>query len=57
MDKTWQYRWGKISAYLDVLNVYNQGNVDGIVYDYNNTHAAPANDLPIIPSLGLRVEH
>jgi TonB family protein len=57
VDKTWQYRWGKISAYLDVLNVYNQGNVDGVVQDYNNTHSAPANDLPIIPSLGLRVEH
>jgi len=57
VDKTWKYRWGKLSAYLDVLNVYNQGNVDGVVQDYNNTHSAPANDLPIIPSFGMRVEH
>ena len=47
----------KIGAYLDVLNVYNQGNVAGISYDFNFTHSAPANDLPIIPSLGLRVEY
>ena len=28
------------SRYLDVLNIYNQGNVDGISYDYNYTHTA-----------------
>lgn len=64
LDKTWQFKVcskcpnpGKLSAYLDVLNVYNQGNVDGISYDYNFTHTAYANDLPIIPSLGLRLEY
>jgi TonB family protein len=64
VDKTWEFRWcgrcetpGKFSAYLDILNVYNQGNVDGISYDYNNTHTSYANDLPIIPSLGLRLEY
>ncbi len=57
VDKTWAFRWGKLSAYLDVLNIYNQGNVDGLTYDYNYTHMAYANDLPIIPSIGLRVEY
>lgn len=57
VDKTWQFGWGKLNAYLDVLNVYNQGNVDGITYDFNYTHQAYANDLPIIPSIGLRAEH
>ncbi len=64
IDKTWEFRWcgrcatpGKFSAYLDVLNVYNQGNVDGISYDYNNTHRSYASDLPIIPSLGVRLEY
>jgi hypothetical protein len=27
------------------------------MYDFNYTHQAYTNDLPIIPSLGLRVEH
>ena len=57
VDKTWTYSWGRINAYLDVLNIYNQANVDGVTYDYNNTHQAYVNDLPIIPSLGLRIEY
>jgi TonB family protein len=56
VDKTWKFGWGQIGAYLDVLNVYNAGNVDGISYDFNYTHTAYANDLPILPSLGVRVE-
>ena len=64
VDKTWEFPWcrtcenpGKFSIYLDVLNVYNEGNVDGYSYDYNYTHTAQANDLPIIPSLGMRLEY
>jgi TonB family protein len=57
IDKTWKLPWGKIGAYLDVLNVYNQSNVDGVSYDFNSTHSGYAYDLPIIPSIGLRVEN
>jgi TonB family protein len=58
VDKTWLMKGGvKIGAYLDVLNVYNQANVAGISYDFNYTHSAPASDLPIIPSVGLRIEY
>ena len=57
IDKTWRFGWGRIGAYLDVLNVYNQGNVDGISYDYNSTHSTYAQDLPFIPSIGLRVDN
>lgn len=56
VDKTWKYRWGTIGAYLDVRNVYNNGNVDGINYNFNSTLSSYVGDLPILPSLGLRVE-
>jgi TonB family protein len=56
VDKTWKYRWGQIGAYLDVLNVYNSGNVDGISYNFNSTRTSYVGDLPFLPSLGLRVE-
>jgi TonB family protein len=56
VDKTWKYRWGQIGAYLDVLNVYNSGNVDGISYNFNSTRTSYIGDLPFLPSLGLRVE-
>jgi TonB family protein len=57
VDKTWKLSWGTIDAYLDVLNVFNNANVDGISYDYSYTHQTYANDLPILPSLGVRVEN
>ena len=56
VDRTWKVSWGTFSAYLDVTNVYNQGNVVGINYDFNSTHTAPTNDLPILPSIGIRAE-
>jgi hypothetical protein len=56
VDKTWKYAWGTVAAYLDVLNIYNSANVAGISYDYNSTHTSYASDLPILPSIGLRVE-
>jgi hypothetical protein len=57
VDKTWRYQHGvKMSAYLDVQNVYNQGNVEGPSYNYNYTLRTYATGLPLIPSLGLRVE-
>jgi TonB family protein len=56
VDKTWRLPWGTLSAYLDITNIYNNGNVDGISYDFNSTHTAYTNDLPILPSLGLRLD-
>jgi hypothetical protein len=56
VDKTWRFRWGSLGAYLDVLNVYNNGNVDGLGYNYNSTKFNYVNDLPLLPSLGFRVE-
>ncbi len=56
VDKSWKRPWGTIRMYLDVLNVYNEGNAAGISYDYNFTHSSYASDLPILPSLGLQVD-
>ena len=55
-DKTWKYRWGSVGAYLDVLNVYNNGNVAGVSYNFNFTRRSYVSDLPFLPSLGLRIE-
>jgi TonB family protein len=56
VDKTWRFSWGSFAMYLDVLNVYNNANVDGISYNYNSTLSSHVGDLPILPSLGLRLE-
>ncbi len=38
-------------------NAYNQGNVEGISYNYNYTSRAYVAGIPILPSIGVRVEH
>jgi TonB family protein len=58
VDKTWLLKGGaRFGMYLDVQNVYNQGNVEGVTYNYNYTQSAFVNGLPIIPSLGARIEY
>jgi hypothetical protein len=57
VDKTWKYRWGQIGVYLDTINVFNNGNVDGISYNYNFTRTSYLPDLPFLPSFGIRVEN
>jgi|HubBroStandDraft_6_1064221.scaffolds.fasta_scaffold58616_2 TonB family protein len=56
VDKQWRFGWGSIRAYLNVNNVYNAANVAGVSYNFNSTRSSYVNDLPILPSLGLRVD-
>ena len=56
VDKTWKFRWGQIGMYLDTLNVFNNGNVDGISYNYNFTRTSFIPDLPFLPNFGVRGE-
>jgi len=57
VDKTWQLsETVRLSAYLDVFNVYNQGNVEGVSYNYNYTLSTNATGIPFLPSFGLRGE-
>lgn len=56
VDKTWKRPWGSFGVFLDVLNTYNNANVDGVSYDYNSTHSTWANDIPFLPSLGARLD-
>jgi TonB family protein len=56
VDKMWKFKSWQLSAYLDVQNVYNNGNVEGISYNYNYTARQYVGGLPILPSIGLRGE-
>jgi hypothetical protein len=57
IDKSWTLAPGmKLAAYLDLYNAYNQGNVEGISYNYNFTQSTFATGIPILPSLGMRLE-
>jgi hypothetical protein len=45
-----------LDVYLDLQNVYNRANVEGLAYSYDYREEAPLRGLPIIPSIGVRGE-
>jgi TonB family protein len=58
VDKTWSLgRRGTLNLYLEVLNVYNNANQEGVQYNYNFTQSNVVTGLPLFPNLGVRVEY
>jgi TonB family protein len=56
LEKKWTFESWRLAFYVDVQNVYNRQNQEGLLYNYNFTDSAVLPGLPIIPSLGLRGE-
>ncbi|QQR90777.1 MAG: TonB family protein [Myxococcales bacterium] len=56
IEKQWLFRYWKLAAYLDVQNVYNRMNPEGILYSFDYSQTGVVSGLPIIPSLGMRGE-
>ncbi|MGE0322458.1 MAG: TonB-dependent receptor [Polyangiaceae bacterium] len=56
VDKRWQFEDWKLSAYLDVQNVYNNAAREAILYNYNFSRRSYQQGLPLIPSVGMRGE-
>ncbi len=56
VDHTWQFKKWRLGAYLDVQNVYNRGNAEGIGYNFNFTQTSIVTGIPFLPNLGLRAD-
>jgi TonB family protein len=56
VDKRWIYRSWILNCYLDVQNVYNHVNPEGISYSYNFRQSQVQPGLPILPILGVRAD-
>jgi hypothetical protein len=56
VEKQWTFTAWKLALYLDVQNVYNAENAEGVTYDYEFRNRDTIIGLPIIPNLGLRGE-
>ena len=56
VDKTWSFQSWKLSAYLDVQNVYNRQNSEDITANYDYSESEPLPGLPLLPVLGIRGE-
>jgi TonB family protein len=56
VQKKWIFEGWRLAVFLDIRNVYNQQNQEGIIYNYDYSQKTPLRGLPIIPSLGIRGE-
>jgi hypothetical protein len=56
LDKRWQFKSWRLSAYLDIQNTYSHPAVEAVTYNFDYSQDQYQTGLPIIPSLGLRGE-
>jgi TonB family protein len=56
IEKRWVYEQWMLNAYLDVQNVYNRRNPEGLIYNYDYRETTVQQGLPLLPILGLRAE-
>lgn len=56
LDKRFVFRDWVLSLYLDVQNVTNHGNVEGVFYNYDYTQRQYVYGILILPALGVRGE-
>lgn len=56
VDKRWDLGGSSLSMYLDVQNVTNHSNAEGVMYNYDYSEHGPLPGLPFFPSLGIRWE-
>ncbi len=54
LDRTWKFRTWKLSAYLDITNVYLNPRTLGFSYNFNYSERQAIEELPILPALGVR---
>jgi TonB family protein len=56
IEKEWAFEAWKLTAYLEIRNVYNHANPEGVSYSYDYAKRETANGIPILPVLGVRGE-
>jgi hypothetical protein len=50
------YQSWMLNLYLDLQNVYNRSNPEGLTYSYDYRESEVQQGLPILPILGLRAD-
>ncbi|HJZ85457.1 MAG TPA: TonB-dependent receptor [Polyangia bacterium] len=54
IDKNFVFERWLLALYVDVQNVYNYENVEGVRYSYDFQKTEPLTGLPILPAFGIR---
>jgi len=53
IDRSWVRPWGTLKLFLDVQNVTNRVNPEGVSYNFDYSQRSYTSGLPVFPSLGL----
>ena len=53
IDRMWKRPWGVMNLYIDLQNVTNRQNVEGVTYNTDFSKRSYTNGLPIFPSIGV----
>jgi hypothetical protein len=56
VDKRWIYQGWMLTVYLDIQNVYNRANPEGLQYNFDFSDSRRQQGLPILTILGVRGE-
>lgn len=54
VDKKWIYDTWILSSYVDIQNLTNRANTEGVRYAYDYSTERKVSGLPLLPTLGLR---
>jgi outer membrane receptor protein involved in Fe transport len=55
-EKLWTFERWKLSAYMDIQNIYNAENPEATLWDYRYRESAPLRGLPFLPTFGIKGE-
>ncbi|HEU4728642.1 MAG TPA: TonB-dependent receptor [Kofleriaceae bacterium] len=53
LDHAWRRSWGVLDLYIDVQNVTNRDNPEGVTYNKDYTRRSYTTGLPVFPSIGV----
>ena len=56
IDKEFIFRKWRLTAYLEIMNVYNRANPEALIYNFDYTEQDYLSSLPFIPNMGVRAE-
>lgn len=56
VDRKWVFNTWILSGYLDIQNLTNTQNQEGLSYSYDYTESNKITGLPILPSIGMKGE-
>jgi len=56
VDRRWNFENWALIAYIDIQNIYNRKNVNGVRWNYAERKAEKSEEFGILPSIGISVE-